>query len=100
MKANKLRINAQKSTALFIPSKTNKHIHNIDVLYNGAKINVCKLVKYLGVHIDRDLSFKPHIQILQNKLSRSLGIMFKVKTFLPKYALSQLYHAMFNSHLL
>ena len=100
MKANKLRINAQKSTALFIPSKTNKHIHNIDVLYNGAKINVCKSAKYLGVHIDRDLSFKPHTQILQNKLSRSLGIMFKVKTFLPKYALSQLYHAMFNSHLL
>ena len=76
MKANKLRINAQKSTALLIPSKTNKHIHNIEVLYNGAKINVCKLVKYLGVHIDRDLCFKPHIQILQNKLSRSLGIMF------------------------
>ena len=100
MKANKLRINSQKSTALFIPSKTNKHIHNIDVLYNGAKINVCKSAKYLGVHIDRDLSFKPQIQILQNKLSRSLGIIFKAKTFLPKYALSQLYHAMFNSHLL
>ena len=100
MKANKLRINAQKSTALLKPSKTNKHIHNVDVLYNGAKINVCKSVKYLGVHIDRDLSFKLHIQILQNKLSRSLGIMFKVKTFLPKYALPQLYHAMFNFHLL
>ena len=100
MKANKLRINTQKSTALLIPSKTNKHIHNNKRFYNGDKINVCKSVKYLGVYIDRDLSFKPHIQILQNKLSRSLGIMFKVKTFLPKYALSQLYHAMFNSHLL
>ena len=51
MKANKLSINAQKSTAWLIPSKSNLEIHNNDIMYNGAKIIVCKSAKYPGVHI-------------------------------------------------
>ena len=81
MKANKLCIDAQKSTALLIPSKSNLKIHKNDILPNGAKISVCKSAKYLGVHIDRDLNFKHHIQLLHNKLSRTVGILYKVKTF-------------------
>ena len=100
MKANKLCINAKKSTALLIPSNSKLQIQNKDILYNDAKISVCKSAKYLGVQIDSDLNFKSHIQLLYNKLSRSVGIMFKVKKFLPKNVLTQLYHAMFNSHLI
>ena len=69
-------------------------------MYNGAKIGVCKSEKYLSVHIDRDLNFKHHILLLHNKLSRTVGIFTKVKTFLLKNVLFQRYHAMFNSHLL
>ena len=56
------------------------------ILYNNEKINVSKSAKYLGVQIDNDFNFKSHIQLLHNKLSRAVGIMFKVKNFfLKKY---------------
>ena len=55
----------------------------------AQKISVCKSAKYLSAHIDRDLNFKHHIQFLQNKLSRNVEILFKVKTFLAKNVLFQ-----------
>ena len=100
MKVNKLCINPQKSTALLIPSKPNLQVNSNGSLYNNEKNSVCKSAKYLGVQIDTDLNFKCHVQLLHNKLSRSVGIMFKVKILFPKNVLTQIYHAMFNSHLL
>ena len=94
MKANKLCINAQKSTALLIPSKFNLKIHDNDMLYYGAKISVCKSAKYPGVYIDRDLNFKYHIQLLHNKLSCTVGILHQVKTFRPKNVPFQLQYIM------
>ena len=53
-------------------------------------LRVYKSAKYLGVHIDRDLSFKHHIQLLHNKLSRTVGILYKnKKIFHTKYVLFQ-----------
>ena len=84
MKANKLCIKPQKSTALLIPSKPDLQINSSGILYNNEKISVCKSAKYLGVQIDSDLNFKSLIQLLHNKLSRAVGIMFKVKNFFLK----------------
>ena len=88
------------TTALLIPSKSNQIIRNNDILYNGSKNSACKSAKYLSVHTNRDLNSKHHIQLLHNKLPRTVGLLYKDKTFLPKNVLFQLYHGMFNSHLL
>ena len=74
--ANKLRINAQKSSALIISPKSNDkaYYQNLTILFDGFKINLSKSVKYLGVQIDDNL-----INFLYSKLSRTLGVMFKVK---------------------
>ena len=100
MAANKLCINTQKSSALLIPLKSNAQVNYQFIFFDGALINTDKSAKYLGIQIDSDLTFKSHIQNLHTKLSRTLGIMFKVKRFFPKNILLQLYYTMFNSHLL
>ena len=100
MAANKLCTNTQKSSALLIPPKSNAQINYQSIFFDGALINTDKSAKYLGIQIDSDLTFKSHIQNLHTKLSRTLGIMFKVKRFFPKNILLQLYYTMFNSHLL
>ena len=60
--ANKLRINAQKSSALIISPKSNDKAsyQNLTILFDGFKINLSKSVKYLGVQIDDNLTFKTH----------------------------------------
>ena len=48
--------------------------------------------KFLGILIDDKLTFKLHIELVQNKLSRNLGIMRKLN-FLPKKILVKLYYS-------
>jgi len=75
--ANKLCINAQKSSDLIVsPKRNNKNDYqNLLILYDNTKINIAKTEKYLGVYIDDDINFKTHIHFLHIKLSCILGIL-------------------------
>ena len=97
-----MRINAQKSSALIILPKSNDKAsdQNFTILFDGFKINLSKSVKYLGVQIDDNLTFKTHINFLYSKLSRTLSVMFKVKHYLPKAYLLFLYNTLFHPHLI
>ena len=58
------------------------------------------LNKYLGVFIDDKLNFQGHIKHLEKKVSRSVGILSKLKNYLPTHALFKLYYTFVHSHLL
>ena len=100
--ANKLRINAQKSSVLIISPKINDKApyQNLTILFDGFKINLSKSVKYLGVQTDDNLAFKTHVNFLYSKLSRTLGVMFKVEHYSPKTYLLLLYNTLFHPHLI
>ena len=67
--------------------------------YANSDLGLVSSTKYLGVTIDHCLSFDLHIKNLINKLSRSVGILAKVKPFLSTAAMLTLYHEIFQSHL-
>ena len=96
---NKLTVNPSKSYALIVSpnAKIDRPILNIS--YNHSPINVVTSAKYLGIVLDNKLQFKQHIARLESKLSRSLGIVFKTKSFLPKNILKKLYYAFIHYHL-
>ena len=56
--------------------------------------------KYLSILIDSNLNFCFHLKEIENKLSKSLGMLYKLKPILPQNALLKLYHSMVHSHLL
>ena len=58
-----------------------------------------KTVKYLGIVIDSNLNFRFYLEEIEIKLSKSLGILYKLKLILPLNAL-KLYYSMVHSHLL
>ena len=64
------------------------------------EINPCKNVKYLGVQIDFQLTFNSQIRLIENKISRSIGTIIKIKSFLPPTSLLKLYYALVHPHLL
>ena len=55
--------------------------------------------KFLGVHIDDSVNFKCHIDHLVNKLSKYIGLFYKIRHFLPLSALLTLYKTLFEPHL-
>ena len=53
--------------------------NSITVTISSTPIVVVKEVKYLGMIIDNKLTFGPHVALLEVKLSRSVGILSKLK---------------------
>ena len=51
-------------------------------------------IKYLGVFIDSNLSWKPHIEYISKKLKRSLGILSKIRYYVDIHTLTGLYYAL------
>ena len=99
-RANKLSFNPSKSNFLVIPPRLRKQPPYISLKLNSVEINPCENVKYLGVQIDSQLTFNSHIRMIENKISRSIGIIIKLKSFLPQSALLKLYYALVHPHLL
>ena len=53
------------------------------VKINKKALNEKEYIKYLCVIIDSLLSWKHHIVSLSKKISRAIGIMYKLRPFLP-----------------
>ena len=58
---------------------------------------VDKYVKFLGLLLDENLSWKYHLSELSKKLSRTCGIFFKVRHLLLTSVLVSLYNSLFSS---
>ena len=56
-------------------------------------------MKFLGVLLDENLSWKYHLTELSKKLARTCGMFFKVRHFLPINILVCLYNSLFSPFL-
>ena len=54
---------------------------------------------FVCVTFDQHLSFRPHILTINNKLAKSVGIINKVKHYLPKQVLMTLYYTLVYPYL-
>jgi hypothetical protein len=102
--ANKLSLNIAK-THYSIFSPTNISVNNTISLNDMhiRRINnssETKAVKFLGVLIDENLTWKPHINYIKSKISRAIFAINKVKNILPRSALKSLYYSMVHCHLM
>ena len=55
-------------------------------------------IKFLGITLDENLNFENHINEICNKLSRSVGILYKLKSFLPEKVLKNLYYTLVHPY--
>ena len=61
-----------------------------DCCFNNTALNQSNSVKYLGVIIDSRLNFDTHIKKLAHRFFKAVGIMFKLKQYMPRKALQAL----------
>ena len=100
MNKNQLTLNPLKSHALAIPPLVNEEHTTINISLNACTIKNSECVKYLGILVDSKLNFRDHINVLQNKLLRAVGIMSKLRYSMVSNILKRLYFVFFHSHLL
>ena len=102
LNANRLSLNVDKTKLLLFHSKKKKKKmdYEICIKINGSKLNPSDHVKYLGIFLDKNLAWDYHISQLSNKLSRSNGVMYKLRKYIPKQTLLSVYYSIFYySHL-
>ena len=101
-RANKLSLNEDKTTfTLFhrIQDRDNLPLRLPILKINDYDIKRSSSIKFLGVLVDEHLSWTDHINILENKLSKNLGLLYKSKHFLNANGMKSLYYSFFHSYL-
>ena len=63
------------------------------------EIYITSTVKYLRIYIDEELNFKYHITSIVAKISRGVGILYKIKNVLPPSTLLCVYYSLVHTHL-
>ena len=97
--SNKLSLNIDKTNFVIFHPPKKKLTKSISILVNNKSIEQKDYVKYFCVFIDSHLKFKKHIHQLSKKISRSIGILAKLRLFVSQDILIQLYYSLFNSFL-
>ena len=64
-----------------------------------GETNEQESIKFLGIYLDKHLTFKQHINFLCSSISRCIFAINRVKHILPLKALKSLYFALIQSRL-
>ena len=64
---------------------------------NDSNIQRENSIKFLGVLLDENLSWKEHIKYTENKIAKNIGILYKAKPYLTKKCMLSLYYSYIHS---
>jgi hypothetical protein len=104
-KANKLSVNAGKTnymllgTPHMISTKNNQAQKDVTIILDDTVLQRVNHTQFLGVIIDECLTWKNHIDCLSKTISRNIGIMNKLKHFIPDRILFTLYCTLIQPYL-
>ena len=96
--SNRLLVNIRKTKYMLINNCKKIDIGNNTLSMNNVVIENVKSFKFLGIIIDDRFSFKEHISYIENKVSKSIGIIKRFH-FLPSNVLRNLYFSIIHSYL-
>ena len=95
LQTNLLCPNVNKTKLMLFSQRNN--ILLPDVYFNNTILEWVNSFKYLGIFIDRKLTFAHHTMFLSRKISSVLGMLRSTRQFLNTKALKTLYYALVYS---
>ena len=100
LKANKLSLNADKTKYTFfhkLSISDNIPLKLPILKVNDSPIKREKAIRFLGIIIDENLTWKNHISTIENKISKNIGLLYKF--LLNEKCLKRIYFAFIHSYL-
>ena len=94
---NRLTINTSKTNIMFVSNKS--QTTPINIFLNNEPLDAVTTCKFLGVMVDNRLKFDEHVKYICNKISKSIGIFYKLSKFVPDSTLLQLYYSLIHPYL-
>ena len=100
LSANRLSLNLDKTKYMVFSNSKHKSTNldmNIKIL--NHKIEQITTFNFLGLTINSNMNWDSHIEKISNKISRTVGILNKLKHFLPSSILLTIYNSLITPHL-
>ena len=94
LRVNRLSLNIKKTHFMVFGPKLKKNIPgHINILIEGNKLDRVDSTKFLGVTLDSDITWKPHIASISNKVAKSIGVLSLARKTLNMTTSIQLYYS-------
>ena len=106
MVANKLTLNAKKSNFVIFHPYQKKLDRDVMIKIFGIHTKEFVLldqktyIKYLGILIDSNLTWKYHISYITSKISNTIGVIARLRHLVPSSTLLTLYRSLVSPYLL
>ena len=97
--SNKLKLNASKSKFMIF-FKHPRIIPKLNIWANGNQIDEVQEFNFLGITIDQNITWTPHIRKISIKISRVIGVLRKLKHIFPQHILRLIYNSLIHPHLI
>jgi hypothetical protein len=99
--ANKLSLNIAKTKYMIFhsPNKSLQNINTPVLAINNLPIECVDKFDFLGITLTSTLSWKAHQSKICKKLSRTIGILQRLRNMVPSNILLNIYNSLFVSHI-
>ena len=94
---NKLSLNYSKTNYVLFRNRSADT--DLNICINTINVTRVQSSKFLGIIIDENLNWKPHIQLVKSKLSKTLYIIYKASKLINYEGMFTLYCSLFLPNL-
>jgi hypothetical protein len=98
LKSNKLSLNIKKTKCMTFHTPQKK-ITLPKLFIDNINLEFVNEFNFLGLILDKHLTWKSHIDMIAKKISKTIGIMYKLRNNLPYYTLRTIYNSLILPHL-
>lgn len=95
---NKLSLNVGKTNFMMF-HKSAKSVPDLSLEIRGQPLNLVDNFTFLGLTIDYQLNWKPHLSKISAKISKTIGVLSRLKNFLPIEILRLIYNGLILPHI-
>ena len=99
LKSNMLNLNVEKSNFMIF-FKHPKKLPNLNITVNNKIIEQVDHFNYLGITLDQNITWTPHLDKVSIKISRVTGLLRKLQHIFPKHILITIYNSLIHSYLI
>ena len=96
LRHNKLTLNVEKTKCMQFQKRRTVDPINLNIC--NKPIDVVSQFTFLGTLLDEHISWKNHIDMVTNKLSKIIGILHRLKYVYPESILITIYNSLFVPH--
>ena len=96
---DRLSLNMVKTVAINFSKRTIPTFNVPTLMVNNVPLTFSPRVKYLGVVLDTNLNYGDHVTMICKKISKSVGILYRLSFNTPSHILHKLYYSLIYPYL-